>query len=1004
MDKLKIISYNSTGFNFQRVGFIQTLLNNLDIDIFLGQEHFILSENSQLISNEFLSFNMNFTPATKNDNTISKGRPSGGLVTLWKKTLNKRISVVKISDSSRVQAIDIDNRILLFNCYFPYDTQDANFNDWDLQKCINVINEVALLYPNHSVIVGGDINTHFDRNTPFVNMVRDWVIESNWNSVWWDNPIDFTYANFSNNRVSYSTIDHFLLNEIASTIVQESGVLHLGENLSNHAPIYLTIETPEIICENSDTNSKESTQFIPSWSKASENQLTDFKNDLNENLSNIKIGNGLLCKDVHCLSSQHRTQIDKFTFDILNCLEQATTANIPPVNVPHQKNIPGWKDLIQPYKDDANFWYAIWLSCGKPLNCQVHYVMKHTRNQYHYAIRRVKRNIEFVRNEKFLEHCKNKNPENLLRDFKKIKNAKKMNVNSMDGFHNDKDISQHFANVYKDLYNRTDTTNLLQEEYSLLSAKIEHDDYNLVDLISPSKISLLISKLDRHRNDSLYKFKSDAFVYGKNIISEYLCLLFQNCLIHGYLPKNILLAKLQPIIKDKLGNKCSSSNYRAIGISSLILKLFDLVFLDIFEESLSVSEQQYGFQKKCSTGFCTFTVKETVNYFVNRNTPVFACFLDMTKAFDLINYHKLFVKLRSRIHPLFLRLLCFIYLNQSACVVWGNAISEEFSVKNGVKQGAILSPTLFSVYIDDIFEILSRSGYGCTINNNYYGAIAYADDMVLLCPNKDGLQKMFNIVKKIFDEIDLIISFDHINPEKSKTKCLAFGVKNDPPPLFLNGSPIPWVSKFKHLGHYLYKDGSSTHDTVYKKNVFIGKFHSLCQLLKNHDPLIYVRLIKIYMIDFYGSNLWNLYDKFTQKFFTSWNRMIRNVFKLPYNSHRYLIEPISGITHLKTMLSDRFLKFYDSVMNCNKKLTRELAHIQSRDCRSDFGRNISNMCREMGTLSFLNIKKGDIKYFPIKEDDKWRVPRLRELLQQNIYNINPDLIQIENLINYISTS
>ena len=85
MDKLKIVSYHSTGFNFQRVGFIQTLVNGLDIDIFIGQEHFILRDNSQLISNEFLSFNMNFTPATKSDNTISKGRPSGGLVKLWKK-------------------------------------------------------------------------------------------------------------------------------------------------------------------------------------------------------------------------------------------------------------------------------------------------------------------------------------------------------------------------------------------------------------------------------------------------------------------------------------------------------------------------------------------------------------------------------------------------------------------------------------------------------------------------------------------------------------------------------------------------------------------------------------------------------------------------------------------------------------------------------------------------------------------------------------------------------
>ena len=61
---------------------------------------------------------------------------------------------------------------------------------------------------------------------------------------------------------------------------------------------------------------------------------------------------------------------------------------------------------------------------------------------------------------------------------------------------------------------------------------------------------------------------------------------------------------------------------------------------------------------------------------------------------------------------------------------------------------------------------------------------------------------MINISKKLFDELDLIISFDHINPDKSKTKCLAFGVKNDPTPVYFDISPIPWVKQFKHLGHY----------------------------------------------------------------------------------------------------------------------------------------------------------------------------------------------------------
>ena len=345
---------------------------------------------------------------------------------------------------------------------------------------------------------------------------------------------------------------------------------------------------------------------------------------------------------------------------------------------------------------------------------------------------------------------------------------------------------------------------------------------------------------------------------------------------------------------------------------------------------------------------------------------------------------------------MFLRLLCYVYLNQSACVVWGNELSREFKVNNGVKQGAILSPTLFSIYIDGIFDILKNSGFGCTINNEYYGAIAYADDIVLLCPKKDGLQKMLNIAKKFFNDLGLVISFDHINPEKSKTKCLAFGIKTDPPPIFIDGSPIPWVKKFKHLGHILYKDGNSSHDTVYKMNTFIGKFHSLCQLLKNKDPIIYIKFIKVYLIDFYGSNLWNFYDIYSQKFYTTWNRMIRNVFNLPFQSHRYLIEPMSGIPHLKTMIVDRFLKFHNSILNCSKSITRNLAKIQAVDCRSDFGRNIQNICREMKTLNFYSVKKGDVKYFPINDNDKWRITYLKELLHCKRYSmaVNTDILNL----------
>ena len=65
-------------------------------------------------------------------------------------------------------------------------------------------------------------------------------------------------------------------------------------------------------------------------------------------------------------------------------------------------------------------------------------------------------------------------------------------------------------------------------------------------------------------------------------------------------------------------------------------------------------------------------------------------------------------------------------------------------VKNGVRQGAVSSPVLFSVYINDLIEQLRDSGIGCTIGNQYLGCFAYADDHLLLSASRSGLQAMVN--------------------------------------------------------------------------------------------------------------------------------------------------------------------------------------------------------------------------------------------------------------------
>ena len=111
---------------------------------------------------------------------------------------------------------------------------------------------------------------------------------------------------------------------------------------------------------------------------------------------------------------------------------------------------------------------------------------------------------------------------------------------------------------------------------------------------------------------------------------------------------------------------------------------------------------------------CLFTFKQIIKYYINRGSPVYVCFIDASKAFDRVNHFKLFNKFIDRKVPLYvIKILCNWYGSQIFCVRWGAAISESFYIGSGVRQGGILSPYLFNVYLDDLSVRLNSAATGC---------------------------------------------------------------------------------------------------------------------------------------------------------------------------------------------------------------------------------------------------------------------------------------------------
>ena len=203
-----------------------------------------------------------------------------------------------------------------------------------------------------------------------------------------------------------------------------------------------------------------------------------------------------------------------------------------------------------------------------------------------------------------------------------------------------------------------------------------------------------------------------------------------------------------------------------------------------------------------------------------------------------------------------------MYRNQQCDVKWNSSYSHRFPVKNGVRQGAVSSPILFSVYINDLIVELREAGLGCHLGGLFVGCLGYADDLLLLSGSRGGLQSMVNMCDRFTRRKNLKFSTNP-DPNKSKTKCIIFSKKSkdqkDVAPIILNGDPLPWVKKLKHLGNILPSDNSMKIDCTVKRGNFIGKMNSLLQEFSYVDPAVKIKIFNIFATSFYGSGLWDLY-------------------------------------------------------------------------------------------------------------------------------------------------
>ena len=285
-------------------------------------------------------------------------------------------------------------------------------------------------------------------------------------------------------------------------------------------------------------------------------------------------------------------------------------------------------------------------------------------------------------------------------------------------------------------------------------------------------------------------------VSKKSCIDVY-CKLFNRILQSGEFPETWTQSVIVPL--HKAGNCHDPNNYRGLAINSCFGKLFTTVLNKRFKKFIQkndiIVKQQIGFTEKSQTIDHMLVIKTLADKYKHEGKKLYLAFVDFQKAYDTVWREGMFFKLlKSGINGKFFNVIKSMYRDSETCVKIGGKRTAFFKNNVGVKQGEVMSPILFNLYINDIAEHLTDAD-SPELNGNKIDCLLYADDLVMVSTSEEGLQKKLNSLEKYCAKWRL-----RINESKTMVMQVSKCGRLPPKTFKINDVELTNTKTYKYLG------------------------------------------------------------------------------------------------------------------------------------------------------------------------------------------------------------
>ena len=675
------------------------------------------------------------------DNGKLKHKGSGLAIYLHEKFLSvfRRVDLSVSTPNFEILCVEV---ILSFDKFFMlccYRSPSGNF-----EKFIEKLNEILIKLndiKDHKSYILGDFNVNlYNSNTAVCRKYLDCIFSNNFL------PVISRATHFGG--MHGTCIDHILTNDLSS--ISKSGILRC--NISRHFPTFVILDV-----DMRGNNIKTNKHKIRVNDFVLQKFIADFKKiNFDYDSSNAS--------DIYSQFHQSFKELYDKWF-------------IKPVTT-HFTRKPSFL---------RNEWISIGLAKSSDIKNQLYdtWVSDKNINNWNKYIS-YKRVFDSLKNKErfnYYDKAFKESQQDLKKTWSLInsilgrkRSNKLLTFSNHDAAHN---FNSYFVNIADDLIIKTYGSDFNVSDRSYDKYMCERQIVELTELnFTTEDVGHIISKLNNSKGTY---FSPKILKLLSPVIGPVLANIFNLCVRDGYFPKELKVAKVIPLYKNK-GSINDISNYRPISMLSVFSKIFEkLIHKEVssfFDTNNLFSNCQYGFRPKHSTVHALINAVSNLQDSIDCGNSALGIFIDFSKAFDTVNHTILLRKLdnygiRGNVH----KLLSSYLSDRYQYVTYGGLNSTLLQVTCGVPQGSVLGPLLFIIFINDISNVNDLTKY-----------VLFADDLNMFLANNDrhilyqqANQVLLDIYNYCFENM-LIINFDkccYIDFSRAKTsEDLFIGILN----------------------------------------------------------------------------------------------------------------------------------------------------------------------------------------------------------------------------------